>query len=109
MLKSTKKISLLKCLSLQNLLSVLKSQSLKFSKICKSKTSKHSKMSKSTKSSLSLLKCLNVTITCRQFLLTFYGQTFILIKFQKNPPIDFGKEHVYRFLPYMGMAAILVM
>ena len=34
---------------------------------------------------------------------------FILIKFQKNPPIDFGKEHFYRFLPYMGMAAILVM
>ena len=35
-------------------------------KICKSKTSKHSKMSKSTKSS-KLLKCLNVTIKCRQF------------------------------------------
>ena len=59
---------------------------------------------------LSLSKCLNVlTIKCRQSFLTFYGQTFILIKFQKNPPIDFGKEHFYRFLPYMGMAAILVM
>ena len=58
---------------------------------------------------LSLLKFLNVTIKCRQFFLTFYGQTFILIKFQKNPPIDFGKEQFYRFLPYMGMAAVLVM
>ena len=59
MLKSTKKISLLKCLSLQKLLSMLKSQSLKFSKICKSKTSKHSKMSKSTKSSkfIKMSKC----------------------------------------------------
>ena len=108
MLKSTKNLSLLKCLSLQNLLSMLKSQSLKFSKICKSETSKHSKMSKSTQSSkfIKMSKCNDLVQT---IFLTFYGQTFILIKFRKNPPIDFGKEHFYRFLPYMVMAAILVM
>ena len=87
---------------------MLKSQSLKFSKICKSKTSKHSKMSRSAKSSkfIKMSKCKDKVQT---IFLTFYGPTFILIKFQKNPPIDFGKEHFYRFLPYMGMAGILVM
>ena len=87
---------------------MLKSQSLKLSKICKSKTSKHSKMSKSTKS-FKFIKMSKCNDKVQTIFLTFYGQTFILIKFQKNPPIDFGTEHFYRFLPYMGVAAILVM
>ena len=67
MLKSLKKLSLLKCLSLQNLLSVLKSQSLKYSQICKSKTSKHTVVQcLSIQNLLSLLNCINVTIMCRQ-------------------------------------------
>ena len=58
-------------------------------------------MSKSTKSS-KFIKMSKCNDSVQTIFLTFYGQTFILIKFQKNPPIDFGKERFLQVFTIYG-------
>ena len=61
-----------------------------------------------------ILRCYNVCLLRRQCLIhiiNYDGQESQMLhtKFRGNRPAGSGEEDFLRFLPYMGMAAILVM